>query len=689
MSPIGITWRRTVGMARRLYSTAFVVCGFLSATAALFSFRLGEADGGFLQLMPLMSASISPVLPVLAALLAMDAWSEERRTGRIDMMLSIAVRERDFVIGKFFGVWTVLLMSIGLFMVSAIVLLAFFAPSAIAGIRVLDALPAFLVLAMQGALWCAVSLAMSAMVSNAAIAACASMAILVVVPRALWFGVVAFYCDMRKSLGDFPFDAHAVDIASGAVSTSVVAFYVTLVLIMLFINSKMVMYNRLVGRAALSIKLSTWFAIALALVFAVMTIRLSAKLNITIDFPIGDNWHSSFSSRTRSILSESEGDIVVTCFMPRDGKEFKSIGRFLRQLKRLSESVGGAKFTIRYVDPRWDVGDAEKLVRQGIAENCVIFENGRKMMTLNLSDGIGERACASAIRKLFARPLRQNVYWTIGHGECRFDEYGQFGMSDIARELVREGYRNLTLDLTSCEQIPSDCALVVIAGAKDDFSRIEFGRLNAYLQDGGRALVMLNSAEHGGIVSALPSWGMKPVVRSLVGSKTLHGSDIIVSNFANHPISCPLANSRIVLEKPIVFLPSVAATTDVGTGRIEFSPIAEVDGAALVVVVERGVGAGNDLAIRPTRIVAIGASEFVMNGQLSAKANANRDFFLNCVAYLSGADALGEDGADANVLVVGLDRTGKISHFVVTVVILPTALLALLSVMTYFRRRST
>ena len=40
MSPVRVTWRRTIGRARSLYSTAFAAGGFLAATAALFAFKL-------------------------------------------------------------------------------------------------------------------------------------------------------------------------------------------------------------------------------------------------------------------------------------------------------------------------------------------------------------------------------------------------------------------------------------------------------------------------------------------------------------------------------------------------------------------------------------------------------------------------------------------------------------------------
>ena len=45
MSPVRVTWNRTIGRARSLFSTAFAAGGFLAASAALFAFRLDAAEG--------------------------------------------------------------------------------------------------------------------------------------------------------------------------------------------------------------------------------------------------------------------------------------------------------------------------------------------------------------------------------------------------------------------------------------------------------------------------------------------------------------------------------------------------------------------------------------------------------------------------------------------------------------------
>ena len=77
MSPVRVTWNRTIGRARSLYSTAFAVGAFLAASAVLFAFKLDAAEGVSLSIASVWAMSVAPFLPALAAFLAMDVWSDE------------------------------------------------------------------------------------------------------------------------------------------------------------------------------------------------------------------------------------------------------------------------------------------------------------------------------------------------------------------------------------------------------------------------------------------------------------------------------------------------------------------------------------------------------------------------------------------------------------------------------------
>ena len=95
---------------------------------------------------------------------------------------------------------------------------------------------------------------------------------------------------------------------------------------------------------------------------------------------------------------------------------------------------------------------------------------------------------------------------------------------------------------------------------------------------------------------------------------------------------------------------------------------------------------GGDLGLRPTRIIAVGDSSFVMNAQLSARANANRDFFLGCVEFLSGMEVSAAAG-DGDALVTGLDRSGKRMYLMVAAAAVPLSVFLVFSLFVALRRR--
>ena len=689
MSAVRVTAARTIGRARNQFLTAVAFGGFLAVSALFFAFGLESAEGGDLPVAVVWATSVGYVLPALAALLSMDVWSEEFQTGRIDMMLTLAVRERDFVLGKFFGVLIQTMFAIVLSAALSVSLLALQAPQALEGGGFGSFLLAMSALFVQSTLWCALGVAMSTMFRHAATVVCSSLVLMVVLPRGLWFGMRAWASSGRPSFGEFPLDAHVIDIASGMVPVGMTIAYFATAAIALFVASKLVAGSRLAGSGKRGLRLSTAVSVFLAVAVVVLSIPLLQKVNPTVEIPvIGDS--IVFSPRTRGVLSESSGDMEITCFLPRGDVRFRSVARVLRQLKRESEAVGGARMLLRFVDPRWDVGAADRLVRKGVRAESVVFEKGRRMVVVPLEDGgLSERLCASAIRSISVLMQRRTVYWTVGHGESSYSDYDAFGMSDIARDLVHEGFSNERIDLASAQRIPGDCALIVVAGAKEDFSRVETGRVDSYLREGGRLLCLLGSSVSGGVVSMLPAWGMRPLDVPIKDVKTLSGTDVLASDFADHPISAPLRGSRIVLERPVSFMPSAAVGTGSGADKIDFQTVAKAGLSTVVGAIERGSGAGQDLALRPTRIVAIGDAGFALNGSLAARASANRDFFLNCVSYLAGIETHGFGGVGSARLLTGFDREGRLRHAIYSIGVLPFAVFLLLSAVVIRRKFRT
>lgn len=456
------------------------------------------------------------------------------------------------------------------------------------------------------------------------------------------------------------------------------------------------------GRKAL--RMTALFAVFLAAVLSGLVIALSYRLNLNWEVSVGSV--RLVSDRTRDVLADTQGTIKISCFMDRRHPLFRPVSRLLRGIRQASRSVAGAEIVIEYVDPRWDLTRAGQLAAAGVPENALLFERQRRKIVVTLDEMLskpsslrenrvqssrsgavaggvfrGEMVCASAVARLSLPYERSTVYWLQGHGEARFDDYDELrGFSDIAREVKRSGFEIHPLTLPGLSQIPSDCHVLVIAGARFAMAPEELSLIDAYLLRGGRLMVLVSPRVTTGLEPVLEKWGVRLTSYIATSSKTLSGQDVVVTSFADHVITRSLGNTSVVFGFPVCLEPVkvaaaeaadrpkvtlLARTDDDGWGESHpevfprhFDVQSELRGpVAVVAVSERGGGVSKDVGYKPTRLCVIGETDFVMNGALATRANANRDFFLNAISWLAGIDTGSATslGGDAT-LVTGFSR---------------------------------
>ena len=686
MSPLGITWARTWGRYCGRRVTAFAVAVTLLAASVVFAFDLAAAEGTTLGIAAVWTLAFAKVLPVFVALVAADLWGGEWRSGRIEALLSAPVRERDLTGGKFLGVWTLSLAVIGFHLLATLVGLRLFAPAALAAVPLAGFLPGFFALALAAAFWCAVTLAVSAVFRGAAVSMAVALALTVALPRAAWYAFVRFFPIEAETFGELPLDEHMLALAGGLVSAKVVAAYLLYALVALFVATLAVAMLRHRSRRAFPVRLTMVVSALVAFAAATLAVILVARLDPKLELPvIGER--ARFSTRTREILANARGELTLTVFLPRNDRRFRAVSALCKDLQREAAARAGVAITVHHVDPRWNPGSATRLVRRGAKAGSVVFEHGRNLVALSVDTELGERSVADAVLRLTRPPQRRYIYWTRGHGEAAFDDFTASGMSDIARELARDGYENRPLDLVGESAIRSDCALVLVAGAQSAFARSESAMLDAYLRQGGRLLVLLGDTRECGVEPLLPTWGMMPLAAPLPTARTLTGADVVLNEFSDHPVVAPLQGLQLVLESPVAFAPSAAADQLAGADRLVFRPLASGGERVFAAAVERGQGAGEDTAIRPTRIIAVGDALFVMNAGLEKSANANRDFFLNAVNYLAGSAAITAGGIGTQILMTGMDRRARRDFLLAEAVAVPVLALLIMMTVVWRRRR--
>ncbi len=698
---------RTLHALTSSFLASFAVSLFVAVSSFLFARALARAEGNVASAAVLWAVSASTTLPCLAALTTMRLVADDRQSGRLDLLLTAPIYERDYLMGRYVGAFMHLALALLAYLVVPLVLLPMWASGpSVAALSLAELLPACVGLLLQAAFGCAAGLLASACLAQSAMAGAVAVVFAVLLPRAAYQALFAWSPLVRARFPIFPFEAHLEDAAIGLFTFSSMAFFVLLSAWAIFAAVKAIAATRLVGRGRIGLKLSTALVVALGLVFAVLAFLCAVRLDFTLEWPLKGH-AMGFSARTRSILADTQGETRATCFLSRGDPAWRGTARLLRGLETAARDAAGTRLSVDFADPRWDLATAVRLTRLGVKEGSVVFERGRRRIVVPVADA-DESACASALLRLSLPAGRETIYWTVGHGEMSFDSYDPVsGMSILARSLRRDGYEIKPLAPAEAPAIPDDCGVLVVAGARTPFSAAELTRIDSYLRRGGRLFVLASaSTRTAGVASMLAGWGVRMLPFTAVSPRTLDGSDLIASAFGGHDVVRPLTGVAVVFHDAV----PLAAVESAGGEKTTFTPLVSTDDAAwgesdiaqrpwtrdattepsgpliLAAAIERGAGRRKDIALKPTRIVVVGDAAFAVDGALASRANANRDFFRNALAWLAGLDASTAPGTPVNVLVSGMDRDARI-RFAWTAALGWPVLLLLPTVFLWMRRR--
>jgi hypothetical protein len=283
----------------------------------------------------------------------------------------------------------------------------------------------------------------------------------------------------------------------------------------------------------------------------------------------------------------------------------------------------------------------------------------RKLLTFR-----GEQLIAEAIFSL-THPISGKVYFLQGHGEHDPEliehPHGYSKLAEMLSQALNIAWQKLWLT----SGIPSDCSLLIIAGARLPLSSAEIEQLDTYLKNGGRALILLPTMAIGDdsrIDSLLIKWGInapKKIVFDPQFSPT--GSDVLTAGLnGEHQITrslladTPDIKLRLVLPRPVQLLSRTGTSTpdkpqvvpllftseqayEASTSRAgvpERNPLQDRQGRfSLAVAVEYGTVKGITTERGVTRMVVVGDSLFLDN-ELIDSPPANRQFAWLAINWL-------------------------------------------------------
>lgn len=379
--------------------------------------------------------------------------------------------------------------------------------------------------------------------------------------------------------------------------------------------------------------------------------------------------------RTVSFLRSVTNHVNITLYYDTDDSMYSMVADLVKEYQLVNRNL-----RVTTVDYLRDAGAALQLKEKyhflaaPNAKNFIIFDCGGKVKFAegnSLAKYIlervpneqdrefrkkpvafeGERAFTAALMAVTSpNPLK--AYFLEGDGENSIDSKDErFGFAKFASVLAENYVQPQKLSLSGTNGVPADCDLLVIAGPTDRIPDPALEKIEQYLGQGGRRLLVLFNVgsihKQTGLEPLLAKWGVSigtNVIKDPENTTQANLMDIKVSIFGKHAVVNALQQLPLhliwprsigklqprpapadapVVEELAFSGPKSFADQNPDLGQHSFPLMVAVEkGAIKGVVTERGT----------TRMIVAGDSIFLANHYIDSAAN--RDFAGYAVNWL-------------------------------------------------------
>ena len=210
---------------------------------------------------------------------------------------------------------------------------------------------------------------------------------------------------------------------------------------------------------------------------------------IAVANTLADRYNKSYdaTSNKRYSLSEQTAKIVKGLKEPATITYFDQSTRFGQAKEQLDLYANlSPKVQIKYVD-------ADK--NRSLAVAAGIHGYGAAVVQIGNRTEEAKSLTEEGITGAFIRVLKnktRTVCFLAGSGEHRIDDSQKDGLSRFEELLGRDKYEAKSVDLLTKAEVPADCTVLVSGGPHDDYPQPEVDAIKSYVENGGRALFLLN-----------------------------------------------------------------------------------------------------------------------------------------------------------------------------------------------------
>lgn len=200
-------------------------------------------------------------------------------------------------------------------------------------------------------------------------------------------------------------------------------------------------------------------------------------------FDLTENKQYSLSDQSKKIVQGLKEPVTVTLF----AKGGDSASENLKNLWK-EYTYAGDKLKLNVVDVDRDptLARVNKVTTYGTS----MLERGTRKTTIT---GSQEQDLTSALLKV-TQDTQKVVYFLVGHGESAIDKFDKDGLSSAKDALEKQNYKLDQLALFTTGKVPSDAAVVVIAGPTHPLQDKEVEALEDYIDNhNGRVYLAMAS----------------------------------------------------------------------------------------------------------------------------------------------------------------------------------------------------
>jgi len=365
----------------------------------------------------------------------------------------------------------------------------------------------------------------------------------------------------------------------------------------------------------------------------------------------------SLSEQSANVATQVKDNLQIKAFYP--GGDYAPA----RDLLDLFKSRNN-KISVEFIDPdkQPQVAQQYKVAAYGDFQNpmtgesyrygTLVLEMGNKTERIEKqSEPLREEDITNALMKI-VKGEKKTVYFTEGHGEKKLDDMERTGYSGDKGKLETENYTVKTVNLVMEGKVPDDASVLIVAGPTSEPFPNELDFIDAYLNKGGSALIMVDPSPGASLSDFLKKWSIdvgNNIVLDASGVGQLFGagpSIPLVTNYGRHKITerfstmtfFPLVRSVKPLMPPVagVTVEELFSSnerswgeTNLKSGEAKFDENVDMKGPVpLAAAVTKNLSDN-----KKTRMVVIGDSDFASNGFFGSQGNGN--LFLNTVTWLA------------------------------------------------------